>query len=194
MLEIDEITLTLFEDLNNEFDKIEKLLNKISIEEIEIKRNIVSSKLENTEHSNHIEDWNSIFDKLIKDHKRYSCKKEIIDKSLFILNNYFDLYLAIQYSNLHSVNRNKINCRFFLKNVAIISHEILSDRKNILDYNFRKLLIEVNTNESIQDLDNEIKSLKTLQNKHCHYLKEIRNNLIGHRNKNGKNKQLNYSI
>lgn len=188
MFEIDNQILSLYKLFSDNYDKINLYLNTDFEIKLDNANNTLIDKIKSVITIEDVEKINQKFNNLKSkiDKKELLYKIEFFDKSLFILNNQTDLYLSLQYLNLHLVNGNNLHIKYFSKNVAIIGHEILLDRKNILSSEFRDLIKHFNNSETLEKIDLDLKKLNELQKKHLHFFKKIRNNLIGHRQKNGR--------
>jgi DNA integrity scanning protein DisA with diadenylate cyclase activity len=108
---------------------------------------------------------------------------QFFDKCLFTALNQLDLIIGLKYLDLSKFVNNQIEANYFARIVAHISFEILNDLQKLAGQEIRDFIISNYSKDLLTEIDTCIKELNQLKKSKLNDLKEIRNNIFGHKNK-----------
>lgn len=110
---------------------------------------------------------------------------QFFDKNLYNALCLQDLIIGLKYLDGSQAMNNQLEANYFARIVAHNSHEILDDLNKLVGKDLRNYIIEHYDLELLEQVDSSIKSLNSIKKENSSTLKEIRNNLFGHKLKDG---------
>jgi hypothetical protein len=106
---------------------------------------------------------------------------QFFDKILYTALNHLDLIIGLKYLDVSQAVGNKLETKYFARVVALSSYEILNDLNKLVGKEIRDYVITKIGENGPSEKDWSIKSLKNMKKDKIKKLKEIRNNLLGHK-------------
>lgn len=118
------------------------------------------------------------------DEKENLYMHQFFDKCLFTALNQLDLIIGLKYLDISNAMKNQIEANYFSRIVAHTSFEILNDLNKLAGKQIREFVLSNCTKEVLSDIDTAIRELNIIKKEKLKILKEIRNNLFGHKHAN----------
>lgn len=106
---------------------------------------------------------------------------KFFDKALFNVLNQLDLIIGLKYLDISQSVGNNLEANYFSRIVILTSHEILNDSNKMIGKEIRAELSKKNGLDCLKELDETTKEMNVLKKNHLKKLKNLRNNVIGHK-------------
>jgi hypothetical protein len=106
---------------------------------------------------------------------------KIFDKVLFNALCNLDLITELKYLDKSNISRNFFEMNFFARITAHSCYEILDNANRTVGKEIIEQIESRLGHEALQELNSQVKELSRLKKQHIDSLKQIRNNLFGHR-------------
>ena len=106
---------------------------------------------------------------------------KFFDKALFTVLNHLDLAIGLKYLDVSQGVGNNLEANYFSRILILTSHEILNDLNKKVGKEIRLELTTKIGIEGLKDLDETTKEMNALKKKHLKKLKDLRNNVLGHK-------------
>ncbi len=125
-----------------------------------------------------------IYPKVFEEEEFHELHK-FFDKALFIVLNHLDLAIGLKYLDVNKAIGNDLEANYFSRVLVLSSHEILNDLNKMIGKEIRCELTKKIGIDNLKELDETIKEMNILKKKHLKKLKNLRNNVLGHKQEYG---------